>query len=209
MIKPPTICAITKVDDPNLIDNVISVLDSGIRWIQYRQKSKTRRQMYEEAIKIRGITMQYNAILTVNDHIDIALAVRADSVHLGQEDIPLSEAKKIIPKDIKIGISTHNIDEVRLAVLGGADYIGFGPIFETTTKDAGQPKGAESLMKICQMVDIPVVAIGGINIHNIGDLTDITGLYAVAISSGIFDGDVKRNSKNLYNTISNRREGLR
>lgn len=207
-MKLPIICAITKVDDINLLDNVINVLNSGIRWLQYRQKQKTRKQMYIEAMEIRKISHEFGALLTINDHIDIAMAVDADFIHLGQEDIPLSDAKKIVPKGMGIGISTHNSEEVLSAVSGGADYIGYGPIFETTTKDAGLPKGLNALRDICQMVKIPVIAIGGINTSNISGLLSIESLQGIAISSGIFNGDIRENVEILNGIISRRKEGF-
>lgn len=202
----PYICAITKVSDANLIDNVVIALSCGIRWIQYRQKNKTRRQMYEEAIRIRQICKEYHAILTVNDHIDIALAVNADFVHLGQDDIPISEAKKIIPQGMGIGISTHSLNEATTAALQGADYIGFGPIFQTKTKDAGLPKGISELKNICKTVSIPVIAIGGINKDNIKDVIHVDRLSGVAISSGIFDGNIQENVMVINETYSKIKE---
>ncbi|MFQ3574568.1 MAG: thiamine phosphate synthase [Thermodesulfovibrionales bacterium] len=197
VIRPPVICAITKVGDNALLDNVTTALKSGVRWIQYRQKLKSRRQMYNEVLEIRKVINDFGAILTVNDHIDIAMAVGADFVHLGQDDIPLQEARKIIPRGMGVGISTHNLDEVLSAVSGGADYIGFGPIFHTNTKDAGLPKGIDALKGICQMVNIPVIAIGGIDASNISGMKNISKLCGVAISSGIFDGDIAKNVKTL------------
>ncbi|MCX8027004.1 MAG: thiamine phosphate synthase [Thermodesulfovibrionales bacterium] len=205
-MRLPYICAITTVNDSNLIEHVLTALSCGIRWIQYRQKNKTRRHMYEEAIRIRQICKEYHAIFTVNDHLDIALAVNADFVHLGQDDIPVSEAKKIIPKGMGVGVSTHNLNEARTAAIQGADYIGFGPIFHTKTKDAGLPKGISELRNICQTVSIPVIAIGGINRENIYELIHVDRLSGVAISSGIFDGDIQENVRLINETYSKSKE---
>ncbi len=170
---------------------VRAALDSGVRWVQYREKEKTRREIYREALKLRDITRQSGALFIVNDHTDIASAVDADGVHLGQDDLPLREARKIMGERI-IGISTHSLSEAVGAAGGGADYIGFGPVFPTVTKDAGAPKGVEMLREIKRQVSIPVVAIGGISLENLPEVL-ASGADAVAVASAILVGDISRN----------------
>jgi thiamine-phosphate pyrophosphorylase len=190
------ICFITGVSSAgNLESTVSALLESGIRWVQYREKNKTKRDMLHEALKLRKITGQYNACFIVNDHADIALAVDADGVHLGQDDLPLAEARKIMGDRI-IGISTHALHEALSAEEGGADYIGFGPVFHTATKDAGAPKGVEVLKHIRGSVKIPVIAIGGIKADNIQSVLG-AGCDGVAVSSGLLQGDIKENAKRL------------
>lgn len=175
------------------------LLESGIRCIQYREKNKTKKEKFYEALRLREITKRHDALLIINDHADIALAVDADGVHLGQDDLPLREARKIMGGRI-IGISTHNIPEATEAEKGGADYIGFGPIFHTTTKDAGEPRGVDVLEQITKSVEIPVLAIGGINPGNAGPVFG-TGCAGVAVSSGVLEGDIRENAKKiLYKT---------
>jgi len=169
------------------------VLSSGIRCIQYREKDKSRRDLYREALILRKLTTEFGAIFVVNDHADIALAVNADGVHLGQSDLPLKEARKILGKGKIIGASTHSIEEAIEAEAGGADYIGFGPIFHTETKDAGKPRGIAALRKIKKLIKIPLIAIGGINIENLRSVID-SGADAVAVSSGIIHGDIADNA---------------
>ncbi len=178
-----------------------TALKAGIRFIQFRQKEGTRREIYEEAWKFRKLTRYFNAVLIVNDHADIALAVDADGVHLGQEDLPLREARRIMGKKI-VGISTHNPEQAREAVEGGADYIGFGPVFRTDTKDAGEPKGVDSLRLIKQTADIPVIAIGGINIENIESVMD-AGADGVAVASAICRGNVAENAEKFVRFLKN------
>lgn len=115
---------------------VTGVLAAGVTFVQYRDKGRTRRGIYEEALRLRELTLRSGATLIVNDHADIALAVGADGVHLGQDDLPLKEARRIMGSRI-VGISTHSLEEAVAAEAGGADYIGFGPVFQTVTKDAG------------------------------------------------------------------------
>ena len=168
------------------------VLSSGIRCIQYREKDKSRRDIYREALMLRELTDKFGASFIVNDYTDIAIAVNADGVHLGQSDLPLKEARKILEKGKIIGVSTHSIEEAITAEAGGADYIGFGPIFYTATKDAGKPKGIAALKKIKKHIKIPVVAIGGIDTENLESVID-AGADAVAVSSGIIQGDIADN----------------
>jgi thiamine-phosphate diphosphorylase len=184
---------------------VKTVLDAGITFIQYREKQKTRREIHDEAEQLRGLTRSYNAVLIINDHADIALAVDADGVHLGQDDLPLPEARKIMGRRI-IGISTHNIEQAQSAEAGGADYIGFGPIFHTSTKDAGAPKGVDILAAIKQNCSIPVVAIGGICIDNAADVME-AGADAVAVATAICRGDITQNAKRFCSIIRNRSGG--
>ena len=180
---------------------VFTVLKAGISFIQHRQKEGTRREIYEEALKLRKLTRYFNATLIINDHADIALSVDADGVHLGQDDLPLAEARRIMGKKI-IGVSTHNPEQARAAEAGGADYIGFGPVFETKTKDAGAPKGVNNLRLIAQNARIPVVAIGGVNIDNIASVMQ-AGAGAVAVVSAICSGDVAANAEKFVAVMKN------
>lgn len=191
------ICFITdnKYCELPIFEVVNLVLKAGVRFIQLREKDKTRRQIYEEALRLRELTRTFGATLIINDHADIALAVDADGVHLGQEDLPLKEARKIMGKKI-IGISTHNLEQAKEAENGGADYIGFGPVFHTTTKNAGAPKGVDNLKIIKENVSIPVIAIGGITLHNIKSVID-AGADSVAVATAICKGDIIENAKNL------------
>lgn len=171
---------------------VTSALRAGVRCIQYREKDKARRDIYREALILKKLTNEFGAAFIVNDYADIALAVNADGVNLGQEDLPLKETRKILGKGKIIGVSTHNIDEAIAAEAGGADYIGFGPIFHTATKDAGKPKGIAALREIKKLIKIPVVAIGGINIENLRSVID-SGADAAAVSSAIIHGNIADN----------------
>ncbi|NCO68771.1 MAG: thiamine phosphate synthase [Nitrospirae bacterium CG_4_10_14_0_8_um_filter_41_23] len=178
----------------------LKVLRAGLKWVQYRDKEKSRREIYEKAIRLRKLTKDFNAVLIVNDYADIALAVDADGVHLGQDDLPVREAREIMGNNKIIGISTHNLEQAKEAEKGGADYIGFGPIFRTTTKDAGMPKGTDMLKEIKRQVHVPVVAIGGINIENIRSVLD-AGVDAVAVASAILSGDIIENATRFMDII--------
>lgn len=200
MPEPPiqVICPSSeKLQD--MIKRVQDILEEGIRWIQYRGKETPKKIQYRDCLLIRDLTRRYNALFIVNDFMDLAIAVNADGVHLGQDDIPIEIAKKIFPQRI-IGISTHNLDEALSAQMGGADYIGYGPVFPTQTKDAGTPKGPESIKGIKGYVKIPLVAIGGIKAENLLSVLR-NGADAVAVSSGIIEGDVRRNVRNFLKAI--------
>lgn len=184
-------------------DMARKVLKGGVRWIQYRDKFRTRREIFEEALRLRRLTADFNAVYIVNDYVDIAYCSDADGVHLGQDDLPLKEARKIIGKKKIIGISTHNLAQAMAAEKEGADYIGFGPVFKTATKDAGQPRGTEILQEIKAKVKIPVVAIGGINLENIMSVLSM-GIDAIAVASGILKGDIDMNVRKFVEILKKR-----
>lgn len=167
-------------------------LSAGIRVIQLREKNRSKKEIYKEALAMKALTTRQKAALIINDHIDIALAVNADGVHLGQDDMPLAEARKIMGRKKIIGISTHSLGQAQKAEIEGADYIGFGPIFHTRTKAAGKPRGLKTLQKIREHISIPIVAIGGITSRNIREVL-MSGADAAAVSSGILNGNIKTN----------------
>lgn len=126
---------------------------------------------YQECEEIRKLTREYGATFIINDHVDLALAVEADGVHIGQEDLPIEVVRSLAGDELLIGVSTHSPEEAEDAVRRGADYIAIGPIFRTTTKEnAGEPVGLEYLEYVAKNVDIPLVAIGGITEENILDV---------------------------------------
>jgi thiamine-phosphate pyrophosphorylase len=181
-------------------DMILPVMNAGVRWIQYRDKKRSRREIYEEAVRLRNMIKPSDGIFIVNDHADIALAADADGVHLGQDDLPLKAAKKIMGEGKIIGISTHSLEQAEAAERDGADYIGFGPIFHTKTKDAGSPKGIDMLREIRGNVRLPIVAIGGINPENVHSVLE-AGADAIAVASAILSGDIEENASRFMNII--------
>lgn len=148
-----------------------AMLDSGIRIIQYREKTKKMSRKYEECLKLRAMTRQRGAAFIVNDDIDLAMLVGADGVHVGQEDLPIAAVRSLVGEGTAIGVSTHAPHEARAAVAGGADYIGVGPIFATHTKeDVCAAVGLEYLDFVVGEIDLPFVAIGGIKEHNLAEV---------------------------------------
>jgi thiamine-phosphate pyrophosphorylase len=180
-----------------IVKNAIS---AGVQTVQLREKDMNKRELYYEAVLIRNLTLKHKVTLIMNDYIDIAMAVRADGVHLGQDDMPIEEARRVAGNKMIIGISTHNLNQAINAQEHGADYIGFGPMFQTSTKDAGKPKGLVSLKNICSKIRIPVVAIGGISSENINDAMN-AGAEACAIISAIQSGNIKANVKRMMKAL--------
>lgn len=201
MKKLSNICFITpdRIAPDYLLEVVLLLLGSGIKWIQYRDKQNTRKIIYENALNLRQLTRKFDALLSINDYPDIALAADADGVHLGQDDLLLIEAKKIMGNKI-IGISTHDLNQAIEAYKGGADYIGFGPIFHTSTKDAGEPKGLTSLKHVKEIIKIPVIAIGGIKTSNALSVLN-NGADGIAVSSGLLIGSIKDNARRFLSII--------
>ena len=194
MINPelPSVCLIASSKD---FPKIELALKAGIRWIQLREKDLPRKKILQYAYQFRDITSKYNCLLTINDYADVAIAVEADGVHVGQDDLPAEVIKKIFPGII--GVSTHNLKEAIEAQQKGADYIGFGPIFHTTTKkDALEPRGLNMLFFILKSIKIPVLAIGGIKYEKLDKLKEF-GCRYVAVSSGILEGDVVKNVDNF------------
>jgi len=175
----------------------------GIRTIQLREKNLSKRELFKEALSLRALFLRYRVLFIINDYVDIALALNAHGVHLGQEDMPIKEARKILGRDKIIGISTHSLRQALEAERGGASYIGFGPIFRTKTKDAGKPKGIDALIEVKNHVKIPVVAIGGITPGNAPQVLQAQA-DAIAVASGILGGDIKANTMAFFKIIAKR-----
>ncbi|MEA1966968.1 MAG: thiamine phosphate synthase [Thermodesulfobacteriota bacterium] len=150
------------------------MVNAGVDLLQYREKltTKSLKQIYDECLEIRKITRDAGTLFIVNDYADIALMVEADGIHTGQDDLPVSQLRKIA-KDMIIGVSTHSPEQADKAVADGADYIGVGPIFATKTKDnVCDPVGLEYLDYVVKNISIPFVAIGGIKKHNLGTIVN-------------------------------------
>ncbi len=159
------------------------LLESGVKILQYREKKAKAGQMLEECRLLRALTKEAGACFIVNDHIDIALLVQADGVHVGQEDLPVPEVRQLVGPNMIIGLSTHAPEELLKAHELGADYAGVGPLFATQTKeDVCAPVGYEYLDYAVQHSPLPFVAIGGIKEHNIGQVVG-RGAYCCALVS--------------------------
>lgn len=166
-------------------------VEAGVDIIQYREKVLSKDDTLAIAEKLRKITKDAGVTFIINDDPSLALDVDADGVHLGQEDIPVNSARKILGKDKIIGISTHNMEEVTEAKKLDVDYIAFGPVFQSPTKMVTSPHGIEGLKQIRASIAIPLIAIGGINHENASAVIN-TGADGIAIISAILSAnDIK------------------
>ena len=166
-----------------------AALEGGARIIQVRMKGSTSRELYDAASKVAGMVQGVpGASFVVNDRLDVALAVGADAVHLGQADLAPGDARRALLASgsrLAYGLSTHDLDQARRAEADGAAYIGFGPIFETGSKgDRLSPRGIEKLAEVCRSVRIPVIAIGGITIEGAKSAA-AAGAAGVAVISAV------------------------
>ncbi|MEB1807643.1 MAG: thiamine phosphate synthase [Bacillaceae bacterium] len=160
--------------------------------IQLRDKTNSKKVVFQKAKQLRELTKKYGVTFIVNDHIDVALAVDADGIHIGQDDLPIEEARKIVGKNKIIGLSTHAIEEAREAERAGADYIGVGPIFHTKSKvDVVDPVTTDYIRQVVQEITIPFVAIGGIKLHNVDQVLEAGAARICAISEIVGAEDVQ------------------
>ena len=167
-----------------LIDCVCEALEGGVTLVQYRAKTASSAEMYAEALQLKALCDSFNVPLIINDRLDIAMAVGAAGVHLGQDDLPCAAARKILGEDSIIGVSAHNPAEAKAALQSGADYLGCGAVFGTATKADVKKLGTEGLTAICREKGLPVVGIGGVTADNYREAR-AAGADGAAIVSGI------------------------
>jgi len=179
----------------------------GADIVQLRMKTECGKEMLEQAIIIKKYALMYHRLFIVNDRVDIALLSDADGVHLGQMDFSIKDARKLLGDSKIIGKSVHNIEEALAAVDEGVDYLGVGSVFTTTTKkDAKQSLGLETLASIKNAVDIPVVAIGGIDKDNILSVI-ATGIEAVAVVSAVVsENDITKTTREMRALITTKKQ---
>lgn len=167
-----------------LIDCVREALEGGVTLVQYRAKTASSAEMYAEALQLKALCDSFNVPLIINDRLDIAMAVDAAGVHLGQDDLPCAAARKLLGEDYLIGVSAHNPAEAKAALQSGADYLGCGAVFGTATKADVQKLGTDGLAAICKAKGLPVVGIGGVTADNYREVR-AAGADGAAIVSGI------------------------
>lgn len=171
-----------------LYEQVEAAIRGGATCVQLREKQMDKEAFLAEARQIAALCKARGVPFIINDDLDIALACGADGVHVGQDDMPAAEVRRRAGRDLIVGVSAHNVAEARKAAADGADYLGAGAVFATSTKQDVTALSHEGLKAICDAVDIPVVAIGGINAHNISELKG-TGVDGVAVVSALFGAD--------------------
>lgn len=184
-------------DTEKFLNTIEEAIKGGTTVVQIREKTADTLDFYNLALKVKEITARYNVPLIVNDRADIALAIDADGVHVGQSDMPCEVTRRLIGEDKILGVSASTVEEARKAERDGADYIGTGAVFPTKTKDDADSVTKEELRKIVESVDIPVVAIGGISLENAHELSG-TGISGLSVVSAIMSSDnPKKSSQEL------------
>jgi thiamine-phosphate pyrophosphorylase len=175
----------------SLLGTIREAIEGGADMIQLREKDLEDRVLLERAREVRELTRRLGALLIVNDRPDIALLAEADGVHLGQEDLPLREARRILGPDALIGVSTHDPVQLRRAILEGASYVGIGPTFPSATKSFGAFAGLDFVRHVAAETTLPAFALGGITVENVGQVV-AAGLRRIAVSGAICASDDPR-----------------
>ncbi len=183
-------------------ENVELAIKGGCTVIQLREKNCSSKEFYDLAVNVKKITDKYNVPLIINDRVDIAMAVDAAGVHIGQSDLPADVVRRIIGDDKIIGVSTAKLEEALKAVKDGADYLGVGAMYSTDTKTDARPVTMEELKEIRKNVDIPIVVIGGINMNTLGNFKNM-GIDGLAVVSAIVaQPDVEKAAKDMYEAFT-------
>lgn len=188
----------------DIFEAVEAAVKGGVTLLQLREKNISTSDFYNLALKMKTITTHYNIPLIINDRLDIALAIDADGLHIGQDDMPIEVARRLLGKNKLLGYSVSNAKEAIYGEKNGADYLGAGPVYPTGSKsDAGKPIGTYGLKIIRNSVSIPIVGIGGISLSNISQVKT-TGIDGISLISAILgNNDIEKSSKILFNKWKN------
>jgi len=196
VIAPDT-CRLCVITDPSLarglshFEIAARAVAGGASMIQLRDKVAGPRQLLSEARRIAQLCRERGVCFIVNDRLDLALAANADGVHLGQDDLPPKAARAILGRDKLLGVSTHSLEQALEAAEEGADYLGIGPIFATGTKATGYtPRGCDIIRQLRARIDLPIVAIGGITLTNVGEVIQAGATGAAVISAIVGAADI-------------------
>jgi len=174
-----------------IVHDASQAIAERVSLIQYRNKSASTRVLFSEALTLKRLCAGTSTRLIINDRVDIALAVDADGVHIGQDDMPYAETRRLVGAGKLIGVTVHTLEEARQAEAQGADYLGVSPIYPTSTKtDAGKACGLETLRAIRRACRIPIAAIGGITLSNLADVLAAGADMVCAISAVVTKPDV-------------------
>lgn len=182
-----------------LYSQVEKTLEGGTTFVQLREKELDEEHFLEEAKEIKKLCAKYNVPFVINDNVEIALEMDADGVHVGQSDMEAGDVRAKLGPDKIIGVSAQTVEQALLAQERGADYLGVGAVFHTDSKADAADVDHETLKAICEAVDIPVIAIGGISKDNVGELAE-SGICGIAVISAIFaEKDIKGATQELKN----------
>lgn len=185
-----------------LLEKTKEALIGGVSIVQYRAKNKGTKEMCKEAKKLKKLCDEFGALFLVNDRIDVALAVKAHGVHIGQDDMEVSIAREIMPKDAVIGVTVHNKEEALKAIKEGADNLGVGALFSTNSKEDAKLMTLETLREIKSVSNVPLYGIGGITPYNLNEGI-LENLNGVAVISALLNSDnIIEKSKEFLNILS-------
>lgn len=183
--------------DHDLVDQVEETILAGTTIVQLREKELSDKDFLAEAVKVQSVCQKHNIPFIINDNLEVAIACGADGIHVGQSDLAANQVRERIGKDKIIGVSAQTVEQAILAEQMGANYLGVGAVFSTSTKLDASDVSFDTLKQICKAVSIPVVAIGGINAHNLLQLSG-SGVNGVAVVSAIFaQNDISKATREL------------
>jgi thiamine-phosphate pyrophosphorylase len=192
----------TWLNDDTLYEQVEKAIKGGVTFVQLREKKLDKESFLDEALEIQKLCRKYDIPFVVNDNVEIAKEINADGVHVGQGDMGAVNVRDILGDDRIIGVSVQTVDQAVLAQKQGADYLGVGAVFPTSSKADAEDVSYETLKAICEAVDIPVVAIGGISAGNVSKLKG-SGISGIAVISAVFAAeDIESATKNLKQLIA-------
>jgi len=185
----------------SLTDVVLQAVQGGVTCVQLREKAASTRDFVALACALNALLKPSHVPLVINDRIDVALACGAQGVHLGQSDMPVAQARQLLPPEVFIGLSVESLDDVRRAAKESVDYLGVSPVFATPTKtDTAPPWGLEGLRQVRAMSDQPLVAIGGIHLHNAADVLE-AGAHGLAVVSAICSAEDPRAAAQSFQAL--------
>ena len=187
--------------DKSPVDIAEDALRGGVRLIQYRDKSASKQHVYNTGLQLIAIARRYGAFLIINDSVELALVLKSDGVHLGQEDLPIWMARSILGADQIIGASVHTVDQAVKAEQDGADYLGVGPMFISPTKQARPPLKLNTLIEIRQSVGIPLFAIGGISRENLVSVLQAGADGVACVSAIVRQKNIRSACEEILNAI--------
>jgi thiamine-phosphate pyrophosphorylase len=190
-------------DNSSFYNAIEQALAGGVKAVQLREKELSTRELLHMAYRLRELTASYDARLFVNDRVDIALAVKAEGVHLGGTSLPVEAARRIAGGKLLIGVSTHSIEEAEAAENEGADFITVGPVYETPSKmKYGNPLGPGILGELKGKISVPIFAIGGIRQQRVGEVLG-SGAYGIALISAVLTAlDIRSTTENFMRLLT-------
>lgn len=188
-----------KICESELTEIIVKAIEGGVGTIQLREKDLSTKDLYMLAKELRKITKELDVNLIINDRVDIALAIDADGIHLGWQSLNIGEVRRIAGQEKLIGFSAHNLEEAKKAMIEGTDYVTISPIFDTPNKDYFiKPLGVREIKRIKEQVNIPVIALGGVNENNVKEVLE-NGADGIAVISALL---LSKNPKQTANRLS-------